>query len=556
LNEEIIETQVTISKLKSLIFQKSFLLVFFLFLTAVFFRFYNYDLPALLVADSVKYFIPLQIIKVQNFEWNFARGLNFSYLLTTIMYFIQSFSNGSIEAWIPIQKFIAVLETILVYFLIKEINPRLNYLAFGVALYLSLNPLKLFYENTMMPESVLNFLLVLSLFIGIKLIKELDLDSKLSFRQILLAVFFGVNLALIVLTREMLILKNLVLAAMFIFGIYEFLNKKNLKLIKLSGLSFLSCTLILLPIMFYNFLKFKNFTVSVVPMAGAQIWSLNEKMIKNSNAEPRWVKEVLLSITNQYKIQKKLNPELEDRDSYLMTCSVFGVAGREGRVIDPTTKKRLSPQEFSKLMAPYIIKVNLDNPSELFKRAIQGIKKTFFSPNLNFKDFYKSTFRTWLAYEPFHIRLVIPHSLSEPISPKLKKLEFSNFKYLTENKWCKDPDCKAVYENSYPLAVSYSSDEAFVYKVNNPNIAWINLLSNFPFAGPVLIIFLFSLFFFIYKGEFKNLDKVQYLALGISLFFFASSSLVCFGDNKYSVYQLVPMMIFSISILLKNKNSN
>lgn len=536
------------SDLKKEIRKKIFLFISLILLVS-FIRFYHYDLPALLVADSVKYFIPLEIIKTQNFEWNFVRGLNFSYLLTTIMYFIQSFSNGSIEAWIPIQKFIGILESILIYFLIKEINPKLNYLASGLALYLSLNPLKLFFENTMMPESLLNFLLVLSLFIGIKLIKELNLSSNLTFKQILLAIFFGANLALIILTREMLLLKNLVLGAMFVFGIYEFLNKKTTQLIKLSTLSFLSCTLILLPIMFYNFLKFKKFTVSVVPMAGAQIWSLNEKMIKNSNAEPRWVKEVLLGLTNQYKIQKKLNPELEDRDSYLMTCTVFGVAGREGRVIDPTTQKRLSPQEFSELMAPYIIKVNLDNPSELFKRAVQGIKTTFFSHNLNFKDFYKAKFRTWLAYEPFHIRLAIPYSLTEPINPKVKNLEFSNFKYLTENKWCKDPDCKTVYENSYPLAVSYSSDEAFVYKINNPNIAWINLLSNFPFAGPVLIFFLFSFFLFIYKGEFKNLDKVQYLTLGISLFFLVSSSMICFGDNKYSVYQLVPMILFSLSLL-------
>jgi len=120
-------------------------------LIAVFTRF-SYPIPVAFHPDSVKYFVPLQIIYEKNFSW-VLDVINFSLITRIINYFVQSFSNGATANIIIYQKILGTISTILFFFVAKKISSNKT-AVFISTLIFSLNPLMLFFEQVIMPEAL------------------------------------------------------------------------------------------------------------------------------------------------------------------------------------------------------------------------------------------------------------------------------------------------------------------------------------------------------------------------------------------------------------------
>jgi hypothetical protein len=537
----------------SLFLNTSNIYLTFLILISWFFRFFQYDLPALLQYDSVKYHVPLQVAFYKLSNWVWEQGVNFSPLYRLASYHIQTLNNGSLDIWIPIQKSLGILEVVLIYYMALYFAPQKYKQAFVIALTYSINPWRLFNENVIMAEGLYLPLIVLTLFFFVLLSRKLKHTQSFSLSCLCISLIIGALISLVPLTKEVTIWKYLIICGLFVFSFQQYLKVKTKVMFLCTAVIVFTSFIVDLPLMLYNLKHFQRFSIVAVPMMGNNIWALNETMIKQSKARDQWISSYILDLVKALKKKQSLPVDVDNHDVYLEAIIQITVSGRHGLFINPQTGLKMSSVEFSDTFSRYYFETSLSNLYETLKRIKQSIYNIYFKEVETFQLYRKSSWRQNSSYELQDIFLMVPASYNDLVSPKVRNLPLASTEFLTLDGWYVDKYHSYKRINAIPLHLDTTTNQALIYYPRNLNINWINLNQGFNWCGPVLIIFLFSIFVFLRNRYFLDFDLAQYFLLGNSLFFFLVPSLFAYGQSRYCLYNCASMLLFILSVFEKKQ---
>lgn len=560
-------------KLKSWALSNKYLLALIGLATLI--RFNGLDLPALMDADSVKYAIPLQIIKLQRFEWLFDHGINFSPLYRSISYFLQTWTNGSVDIWVPIQKILGIIESVLVYLMAidlmsfkakqsksatadyEETEPNHKW-AFIVALLFALNPLALFWEHFIMAESLFIFFMICSAFFILKLSDAIVLTRSsgalVSKSLLIYSSLLGLSIAMVNISKDITIWKMTIIGVLLIFAIKEFVQENKLRILIAAGIISLGTLVGELPLRLSNQKHFGVFSVQPVPIMGGTLWNTNEAMINRSNAEPKWIVESLKLYTQYFKQRDGKPLDQLDRVSFQNAITTITVMGRQGNFVRPDIRRKLTPKQFSDAAAKFLVSISLEQPGETFTRMKKCFYYMFLQPNFTFKTYVPAS-RKDANFAPLTSFLRIPSSLDTPIPSQVKDLPLVDIANLTEKHWYKDESHTEEYQNAFPLMLDRESNKAFMYNKPNLLVSWMDMLRYIPYGYFVLPIFLLAIIVFFASRQFLLFDLKQYFLLGHSIFFVLLITATSIGTSRYSLYVIPTMLLFILSSFVQYKKT-
>ncbi len=505
---------------------------------ALFVRF-SYQLPVLFIDDSVKFFVPLQIVYNHDFSWIFST-INFSLLHRIISYFIQSLDSGSVANMIILEKFFGVLSTIVFYRLLLKLTQQRKLLSLAVALIFSLNPLMLYIEQIIMPEALFLFLQLLA---SLMFYKFLETKNQTKY---IYALGMGVLAGLIVITKHSgETWSNAVLVTVVVLGIVQFLKDKNKSLLILGLILISTNFLIKLPIMLHNQQKHGVFAVSLFDVKGALLLALTPEMIENnpSNKYP-FLTETIKQYTKYFETKFSTNDNR--REAFEKAIYTLNIPGREGQLQNPITGQRISSREWSQITAEYFVSTVIKNPIKTIKRICQvSLPSLINSNNLTLNEFRKSL-RPGLNYEVMQFTLE-PYSFKEQLDPKLKNCRIVKGTELEQ--------FKDHHEKEFLLMYGRDSNTAFVIEKRGLSL-WIqDLFTSFSPDKITFTLFTLSLIYFLINIKGLRPSLFQLYILATTLLYFLLPLLITSGEPRYRLQFIPFMLLFSTYILATILNS-
>lgn len=504
---------------------------------AIFLRF-SYDLPVIFVDDSVKYKIPLQIIATKNFDW-ILNTLNFSLLARIINYFVQSLDYGSTQLIIYYEKILSVFSTIIVYLISLKLTKKNHGWALMTAFVFTINPLMLFFEQVVMPETLFIFISLLMLWSFMYLIEKQSWHYALA---------FGASLGLLMLTKETGSFYGLMIyAATFIVGIFFLWKHKTPKFFIFLAIIFCSSQALRLPFKLYTYNKHGEFAMSRFHTGASVIWFLTEKMVyENPSEKYQWVTDGLKEITQQYKARFNVPLDKENRLAFENAIVKFSVSGREGRLFDPSQNKVLSSKEWSEIGSAYWLDTILKNPSESWKSILYNANIFLLRDNYYLKPYKKSS-RPGLDYQAVPYT-PIPFSLKSKLDPKLKGKKMIVPQFMDEYQVYTDASKSKYLKDIFLIMAGAGYPQAFVLPEKGLAIALQKFFQKLPFMRILLPLFIINIFMFAFNEKLRKtfeISLVNLYLIGSNLFFIFLPLLV-HGEARYRL-QFTHLMILLIS---------
>ncbi len=524
--------------MNSLLKEYKYLIALVIF--AFFLRFSD-DLPVIFVDDSVKYQVPLQVIANQEFDW-ILDTINFSLLARIINYFVQSIDHGSTQLVIYYQKLLSVFSTIIVYLIALKLCDKKHAWAFVAAAIFTINPLMLFFEQVVMPETLFIILTLLMLWSFTYLIEK---------KTWIYALAFGFSLGFLMLTKETGSFYGLpIYIVTFIVGIYYFLRHKSSKFFVFFFVIFLSSQALRLPFKIYTYTKHGKFAMSQFSTGASVMWFLTEKMVfENPSDKYPWITEGLIGITQEYKKRFNTPLNLENRLAFENAIVRFQVSGREGRIFDPVQNKGLSSQEWAKIGFTYWLDTVLKNPSESWKSLVYNANIFLLRDNYYLKPYKKSS-RPGLDYQAVPYT-PIPFSLKSKLDPKLETSLMIVPKYMDEYQVYKDQSKSSYYKNSFLIMAGTYYPQAFVIEEKGLAISLQKAFQRMPFMRILLPLFIAALVYFVLNKNCRKsfeMTMINLYLIGSNLFFIFLPLLV-HGEARYRLQFTHLMILFVVYIL-------
>ncbi len=505
---------------------------------ALFVRF-SYQLPVLFIDDSVKFFVPLQIVYDHNFSWILST-INFSLFDRIISYFVQSLDNGSVANMITLQKLFGTLSTIVFYKLSLNLTNQRKLLSLIMAIFFSLNPLMLYIEQLIMPEALFMFMQLLA---SLLLYKFLEINTPIKYAY---GVGLGILAGLIVITKHSgETWSNCLIATVLIIGIFQFFKEKNKNLIILGVILLSMSFLIKLPIMLHNYQKHKAFTVSLFDVKGALLLALTPEMIE-CNPTDKYpflttaIKQYSAYFETQYKGTAPVATEEQKLEAFTKAVYTLNIPGREGQLQDPITGGMISSKQWSKITAEYFVSTVIKNPLRTLERIWKiSLPNLINSNNLTLNEFRRSS-RPGLNYDVMQFTLE-PYSFTERLDPKLKNSRIVKGAEIEE--------FKEHHEKEFLIMRGRETNEAFVIEKQGISLWLQDLFTKFSPDKITLTLFVLSLIYFLIniRGLKPNLFQIYILATTAVYFFLPL--LITGGEPRYRL-QFIPFMLLFISYVL------
>ncbi len=507
---------------------------------------FSSNVPTLFVADSPKYFVPLQIINERNFGWLLS-SINFGLFNRIINYFIQINHTGDVSEVIILHKLCGVASTILIYWILCQANSN-RILALIASIIFSLNPALLYMEQVVMPEAFHVFFLLLT----IKLIQEIFYNSNPVFFWIY-AASAGFSAGLSSLTKPISDLWILSITIVIgLYGLYFLLKKKISKFI-LAAIVFYSCSYVVKwPICCFNYSQSKIFDVSTNEAArsgaGVLLWALTEDMIySRTQTRHPWLTDIFINTTDKFKQEFAINDTNSVTSPFYLAISRISVAGREGRIIHPYTQAAIPPNEWSKICTEYFLDLSLGQPIKTLKRIFRVSMVNMFAKEDLGLFVYESSIRPNVGFNPIQFTLV-PFSLTSNLDPKLAHSE-AQVIHIEKNQLSKAHSFFSYFKmdpsDKYLVMVNMDTPYGFWHKVEGLSPWWQRLFAFTPWIWVILPVFLIALIVYLlnlYKTH--QFDIFELIVLISALYFAFFPILITMCEPRYRLQFIHFMLLF------------
>ncbi len=518
----------------SLVFQLTFLLILILV------RF-SYDIPVVFLDDSVKYFVPQKYLNSPYTLPYIFEGLNFSLFNKMISAFFQSIFDGSLKELIAFQKALGILSTIIFYFTLKDRFKVSEEITSVASILFSLNPFMLYIEQAIMPESYFIFFSILSIYFLTKL-----LDANDNFKTKLYSLTFGLCLSVLCIIKETAFYWSvLVIIVLCVIFIRRYLNDQNYNHLALVLILIISSQAFSLPSRVYHLSKYDKPVISLASTKGVILYTISLEMLEKPCSKNFQMIQVLLKEIRKANLKKfkALSNKLNEEDmelAYSGAISQLNVAGREGRLINPVTKKNISSHKWAELCMGYAIEKALQSPDLFLKRIIKiSFPNLFFNKNYTLQYTRKSS-RPGLNLE---VMQFIPHTFLrfEPVLGKAKQIQAQQIDQIL-----------STDEKIRPLVFMFSrgTDKAFSLEIKSFSLWWQETAKDFGYAKILLPIFLILAITFFIKEGFKAKHLGLIFCIASSLYFMIFPLLISMCEARYRL-QFEHFLLISIAVLLQ-----
>lgn len=506
---------------------------------------FSYSLPVCWHPDSVKYVVPLQIILAKNLAWIFD-SINFSLFTRLINYFIQIANQGDPSGIIIYQKVLGILSSVLFFLIAKKITKGNILWSFIGTIIFSFNPLMLFFEQLVMPESVLIF--------EAMLLTWLLLKYNETFNS-LFAILIGLLLGFMVYTKETASVYAIsVISVLIVVGLYKWLKEKNKASIKTSILMLLVFMLSLLPMYLYNYYKFQQFTLNRYTTKGAFLWFLSEEMLlQNPTSKHPWLTYSILSAYNSCKTRFKIPPQQSSRIAFECGVAQVNVAARSNALVNPFTGTLVEQKEWNKTVPEYYLDTLLRNPQFTWDSFLYNAKIMLFVDNFYFYP-YRESSRAGTNYEAIMFTQ-IPFSLKDMFDPKLKNIPVINTNNMDSNNIYSDESKTQTIQGVIPIMVNQDLNQAFLVPEKGLSLWLQRKMLTRPLMPLLLPLFSLALIFFIFQISkwFKDTNFLPILYLAASALMFLILPAFIHGESRYQLQFTHYMLLFVLAVFFSRK---
>lgn len=512
---------------------------------------FSSNVPTLFVADSPKYFVPLQIIYEHNFGWLLS-SINFSLLDRIINYLVQINHAGNVSSVITLHKLCGVASTLLIYWIIYKANPNYK-VALVAAIIFSLNPGLLYIEQIVMPESFYVFFLLLTL----KLIQEIFTNST-STTVLIYTVAAGLVAGLSSITKQTSDLWIYMLCfTFFIYGLINFLKNKNLQFILVALIFYLSSYAVKLPFLIRNLNTHGVWAVtpneSTALGGGPLLWSLTEPMVYSRVATTYpWLTELIINTTEEFKKQFVVNDTGSVTSPFYLAISRISVAGREGKLINPHTSAPFSPGEWAKVYTKYFLELSISQPLQTLQRILRVSMVNMFAKEDLGLFLYENSIRPNVGFNPIQFTMV-PFSLTNNVDPKLAHSE-AQVIHIERNQLSKAHSFFSYFKmdpsDKYLVMVNMDTPYGFWYKIEGLSPWWQRLFAFTPWIWIIFPAFLIAFITYswnLYKT--RQFDIFELIVLISALYFAFFPVLITMCEPRYRL-QFVHFMLMFIAITI------
>jgi hypothetical protein len=521
----------------SSIYIKISLLVFLIFIR------FEAGLPVILLDDSVKYFVPLELLGNTNYLMTYIfEGLNFSLFNEVISAFFESVFSGSLSEMIFFQKILGIASTIIFYLILKNAFKLSELIATTASFLFGISPFMIYIEQTVMPESYFIFFSLIAIWFAVKFFQTEDFKAKL----INLALFMStISLTCIIKETAVYWMLSSVLALIIYFVMnYKKYSSKELAILILV---LVSCSQIfLLPSKIYHFNKYGKAVDSLVSTKGVVLYTISPEMLnKPASKKYQFIQNLILQIQNQSLSKfKSTKSKLDSYDielAYSGAISKLNVIGREGKLRNPQTGRNISSIQWADMCIAFMIEKSLQSPILFLKRVFSiSFPNLFLNENLT-HQFSRKSFRQGLDREVMQF-IKFPHSLKTRLDPALKESKLVQAQALNQIM------SMSRIDRPFVIMQDRQSSAAFVLNKKPLSIQLQEIFKDFGYAKILLPIFLvLSLLYFVNEG-FKDLS-ISFLILS-SYYFMVFPLLISMCEARYRL-QFEHMMLISVVVLIQ-----
>lgn len=494
---------------------------------------FSSSFPAIFFYDSVKYSAPLQVIRANLFQW-ILDTINFSLFYRIVAYFSQG-DNGALSNLISINKWCSVISTILVFKLSQKLGLK-HWQSALVALIFSLNPQLLFYEQAVMPDSF---------FVMATLIVSYCLYFVITTKKLWISGLAGFLIGISAFIKETAGPWLVAISAVLIIvSLYDLIKSKQAKTLISTAVLILAANFASIPLKLYNLNKHSQFVTSRYVTNTVIIWSLTEDMIRESKSKHQWLKDLIIRIIEDKRLEKFGDRQAQEKDFVTLhyAISQINVAGREGQLIIPGSSTKLSPQEWQKTVYSFWL-------DSVFTDKWLGNLNSILSVSANSMFWHKPvslwTYRDSaqrnVRYE-FLSQTKIPFSLTQQMDPELKDCKLISMQGFK-------PEALAAKNSAFnkmaATMINGNDPRAFLCPTKGLSMWVQKSFGGFNHNLITLPLFLLSILLAIFKW--KNLDLFKLFILGSALFF-SLFPLFIHGEPRYCLQYFHFVILFIAAI--------
>ncbi len=511
--------------------------------------------PVLLVADSVKYVIPENIIQAHDLT-SILISPTFSYFERILNYFIQSANNNDLTLSIVLNKFVSCVSTLLLYFIVYR-NTRSIRWSLVIALVFSLNPALLYIEQVIMAES---FYIFFVLVIVAALQEVFIFKGTKATQSFILTALAGFTAGFAALAKQTgdnwILLISLVLAFV---GVYYFLKKKDKFLLLIAAIFFFTSFIPKTPIYWQNYQHFGNpnqsLTQSVNSAKGVLLWSLTEEMVySNPSTSYPWLTQMIINVTENFKTNFAIDDKNSNTSPFYMAISAISVAGREGRIAHPQTGMPIGLADWGDICSKYWFDLSVYQPLKLAKRIFQtSLVNMFVKEDLGLFIF-ENSMRSEVNFQPIQFTK-IPFSFKDQVDPKLFGLRAEKLS-IPALDVSKVNDFNSYFKlnanpNTYLLMINMDTSYAFRVPVTSFSVWWQKIWTWFPWIYIIGPIFIAALINYLIKRRFRIFDL---FILGSCAYYILLPLLLSLAEARYRLQFIHFMLIFIAISFAKRHN--
>jgi len=390
------------------------------------------------------------------------------------------------------------------------------------------------------------FLLLVTIYLFI-----LSIERK----SLWLAFFLGIVLSLTALTKEVATpYSNLILIALLASAIYKFVRAKDKFFIKIFLATLLGTQIGLLPVKLYYYQAIGKFTSDPFPGSSspAKLWFLTEEMlINNPSSKHQWLTQVWLKFTQTFKQKYQVPLDQPNRLAFESALVYINVPGREGTIVNPETRVRMTGEDWADLANDYWLRTILNNPMEAWSSLLHNAYLLLWHDNDYFLPNKKSNLSNNSSYKavPF---TMLPYSLVENVDPKLNNLPLiDSTDAMDEYHVYTDKSKTTYYPNVIAIMVNRDSAKAFLVPEQGLSI-WIQKTFRlYPLMRLLLPIFIIALIIACVRRKYWQDFSQSLIALYIlgSAIFFSLTPLLAHGEARYRLQFTHFFLLFVIYIL-------
>jgi hypothetical protein len=515
-----------------------------IFSILIFIRF-GYQIPVVLLDDSVKYFIPLNYINTKYTLPYIFEGLNFSLFNEAISAFFQTIFSGGLSELIIFQKILGLISTVIFYLILKENFKIDENISLIFSTIFSLNPFMLYIEQAVMPESYFIFFTLIATYLFNLLL--LQRDTR---KFIILICLFGLTLSLISTIKETANYWNiLTITLIALLSFMKFKETKKKEYLLSVILLIISSQVFNLPSRIYHLQKYSQPVDSLYSTKGVVLYSISQDMLKNKPSHDlEWLQDLILLLEKQNLERFRLqSPVINDQDkelAYSSAISRINSVGREGKLINPITRKQYNSKEWADLCIKFTINKAINNPILFIKRIFSvSFPNLFFNENYTLQFTRKSS-RPLLDKEVMQF-INQPFSFKNPLDPELNSSTLINYQEIN--------NILMLPSSKRPILFMSDRSSNTAYKLDTKSFSLLlqEYCRNFGYGKIFFIPFLILSIIFLFKEPWDIKKLATLFPLISTMFFIVFPLLVSMCEARYRL-QFEHFMLITIAVLYQH----